>query len=130
MLVQDLAWLLVAPIVDFLALIARQHTQGIGGQSRIQHQRLISGDDGVTSEDGGEPGDAGGDDVLTSIGDLQGVEVTGRSLQRGVELIIAAAKVGGMSLPGVESVAAVAQAGAKIGAMTCEMLIPLNECLN
>src|SRR5205085_3109065 len=130
MLVQDLARLLVAPIVYLLALIARQHAQSIGGQPRIQHQRLISSDDGVAPEDGREPGNAGGDDVLTAVRDLQGVEVTGGALQRSVELIITATKAGGMLLPGVKGMATVAQASAEIGAMVCEMLIALDKCLD
>ena len=99
---QDLARLFVAPIVVFLALIARQHAQRIDGQLRVERQRLIGGNDRVSSEDGGEPGNTGGDDVLIALGDLQGVEVADGGFQQAIKHIIVRLETGGAGLPASE----------------------------
>jgi hypothetical protein len=58
--VQDLAGLLVAEVVDLLALVASQKTQCARGDGRPQRQGLHRGDQTVTTEWHGEPGDTGG----------------------------------------------------------------------
>ena len=44
-LMQNLAWLFVAPVVVFLALISRENAQGVDGKLRVQGEGLVGGDD-------------------------------------------------------------------------------------
>src|SRR3954464_9790195 len=57
LLMNDLAWLFVAPVIHFIALMPSENTQGFIRKMRIQYERLISSDDRVASENGGEPRD-------------------------------------------------------------------------
>src|SRR5690349_3634360 len=99
MLVQDLARLFISPVIHSLALVASQDAQRVFCKLRIQQQRLISGDDSVASEDSCKPRDTGGDDMLLSVRDLQGMEVTNAGAQRLVKDFVAAAKFRRVPLP-------------------------------
>src|SRR5439155_12575082 len=57
-LVQDLAWLFVAEVVDLLALVPRQESERPGRNGWAQRQRLNRGDQAVTAKRHGEPWDS------------------------------------------------------------------------
>src|SRR5579884_3120378 len=96
---QDFPRLFVAPVVVLSALMSRQNSQSIHCKLRIKHQRLESRDDGIPPERGGEPRYAGRNDVLVAFRNLQRVKIADRSVDCGVENIVAAAEVGGPALP-------------------------------
>ena len=96
--VQNFARVLVAPVVHLAALVAGEHAQGVDCKRRIERQRLVGGKDRISSENGGEPRNAGGDDVLVSLGNAERVKIADGGVQRGIELVVAALELRGAIL--------------------------------
>src|SRR5690349_3130599 len=110
MLVQDLARLFISPVIHRLALVAGQDPQRVFCKLRIYQERLIRGNYCVASEDRCKPWDAGRDDMLLPIRNLQGMEVTNAGAQRLIKDFVAAAKFRRVPLPIEKMLAPAAQA--------------------
>ena len=81
------------------ALITRQHAQRIHRQLRIQRQGLVGRDDGIAAEDRREPRNAGRNNVLVAIRNLQRVKIADCRFQQRVKNIVIGLEVGGRRFP-------------------------------
>ncbi len=89
-LVEDLARLGVVPRVVGRGLQAGEDGQRVGGDARIERDQLERGDEAVATEQGGEPGNAGGQ-VRLALGRpvvAQHRQVGQRAAQRAVEDLV------------------------------------------
>jgi hypothetical protein len=74
-LVEDLAGLLVAPVVDLAALVQGEHAQGVGGDLRLEGGHLHRGHQAVAPEQRHVPGDAGSEEELVLLAHRQHVQI-------------------------------------------------------
>jgi hypothetical protein len=88
-LVRDLARLRVALGIVLARLQPRQEPERIPGHLGGREERLEAGDERVPAEGACVPGDAGGDDRLASVMDLEGLEIRHGLCERLVEHLVA-----------------------------------------
>src|SRR5205823_520061 len=84
-LVEDLARLLLAIIVDPLSLVRRHEEERVPRDVRIEEQRLEAGDERVAPERRTVPGDAGGNDRPSVPVDGERLEIRGGLLDGAIE---------------------------------------------
>ena len=87
-LVQDLARLLVAPVVLLRALARRQELEGIARRPRVHRQQLVRGDQRVAAEDRHVPRDPGGEDRAVPHPRVQRAQVAQAAVQELVEQLV------------------------------------------
>ena len=87
-LVQDLARLLVAPVVLLRALARRQELEGIARRPGVHRQELVRGDQRVAAEDRHVPRDPGGEDRAVPHPRVQGAQVAQAAVQELVEHLV------------------------------------------
>src|SRR5207248_11099749 len=88
-LVQDLAGLFLAEVVDAFALVRGEEEERVARDLGRDEQRLEAGDERVAPERRGVPGPAGGDAAPTFPEDRQRLEVGDGLLQFPVERLVA-----------------------------------------
>src|SRR5262249_51280339 len=84
-LVHYLAWLLVAPVVHPLALIAGKQPERLFRYSRLVGQYLESADDAISSKQRAEPWHTCGEELLAPDVTSQDAEIQQRALHNHIE---------------------------------------------
>src|SRR6185312_11578810 len=130
---QDFSRLLIAPVVFFLSLVARQHTDGLRRELRIEEQRLVCGNNGVAAKHGSEPGDSRGNDMFLAFRNLQRVQISFECSHHLIEDAIRGTKMRRLRLPKSKIFAALPQLLPKIrtdGARTLAFYVGNNRGLD
>ena len=89
-LVQDFAWLLVAPFVVAAALVLSHQKQRVGGHARVVGERLQRGDETVASEQADEPGHPRSEECLTAFARCEHAQILERARKHLVEELVVA----------------------------------------
>ncbi|MOA48572.1 hypothetical protein D3C78_1713320 [compost metagenome] len=82
---ENLAGLLVAPVIALPPLVVGEQAQGLIRDARFVGHALQGGDQAVAPEEGREPGHAGGEELLVPEPGAQNLQIARRALQDPVQ---------------------------------------------
>src|SRR5205823_6926584 len=99
-LVEDLARLLLAIVVDPLSLVRRHEEERVPRDFRVQEQRLEAGDERVAAERRAVPGNARGDDRPSVPMDGERLEIGRGLLDGAIEGLVGGPYAGRLLRPG------------------------------
>ena len=98
-LVQDLARLLVPPVVLLRALASGQELERFARRTRVDRQQLVRGDERVPSEDGHVPGDPCGEHAALAHAGVEGAEISEAAIEELVEQLVVRDDLRRLALP-------------------------------